>query len=171
MSTAEQGLKPTDSVSTAFLSAVLGITKRHIARLTHEGVLPKIAHGRYELAASVQRYMEHNARGQVARHTPEPSGDRVRDARARQIELRMAREDRAIITLPEALATVDEVAGEYLQSIGSLPARITRDPRERQRIEAICDTERLRVADRFAEKASALRSGVPANEADDEDDA
>jgi hypothetical protein len=164
-------MEPADLVSTAFLSEVLGLTKQGLARLSRENILPKVDRGQYELAASVQRYIDFKVRSEVSRSAPEPNGDRVKQARAAQIERRMAREDREIIALAEAVATVDEVAGEYLQSIGSLPARITRDPRERQRIEAICDAERLRLSDRFVKKARDLRSGGSADEADDEDDA
>ncbi|QKC91034.1 hypothetical protein EB230_23465 [Mesorhizobium sp. NZP2234] len=70
----------------------------------------------------------------------------------------------------EAVAALDRVTGDFLQAIGGLPARITREPRERQRIEAIIDTGRQRLSDKFDEMSNNLRAGLPDDEPDDEED-
>lgn len=152
------------------IAAVLNLTPQRIDQLVKEGVIEKSGRGRYPLVGSVHAYIR-SLKSAMDGQTKRATSNRAQEARAAEIERRMAREDREIITLAEAVASVDEVAGEYLQSIGSLPARITRDPRERQRIEAICDAERLRLSDRFVKASRDLRSGGSADEADDEDDA
>ncbi|MER9937430.1 hypothetical protein [Mesorhizobium sp. M0088] len=149
---------------------MLDLTPVRIDQLVREGHIPKLGRGRYPLEASVHGYIKF-LKGTIAGQTKSASSNRAQDARAAEIELRMAREDRRIVDMGEAVAALDKVTGDFLQSIGGLPARITREPRERQRIEAICDAERLRLSDRFAESAQALRSGLPADQADDEDDA
>ena len=83
----------------------------------------------------------------------------------------MMKEDREIVMLDEALAVQDELSGAFLDVLGGLPARITRDQKERRRIEAVCDEERDRLAKSFAEKAHALRTGDFDSEAFEEADA
>ena len=159
-----------EDVDRKTLASLLDLTTMRIDQLVREGHIQKSGRGRYPLEASVRGYIKF-LKGTIAGQTKSASSNRAQDARAAEIERRMAREDREIISLAEALTTIDEVAGEYLQSISSLPARITREPRERQRIEAICDAERLRVSDRFVKRSRALRTGGSVDEADDEDDA
>ena len=152
------------------IATVLNLTRQRIDQLVKEGFIEKSGRSRYPLVASVNGYVR-SLKQAMDGQTKRATSNRAQEARAAEIERRMAREDRDIITLAEAIGAVDEVAGEYLQSIGSLPARITRDPRERQRIEAICDAERLRLSDRFVKASRDLRTGGTADEADDEDDA
>lgn len=152
------------------LSAHLGISAKRIDQLVKEGFITKVGKGAYPFSESVQGYGR-SMKATIEGQTKNVSANRAQNARAAEIELRMAREDRKIIDLTEAVAALDRVAGDFLQTVGGLPARITRDPRERQRIEAICDAERLRLSDHFAQSAQALRSGLPPDQADDEDDA
>lgn len=152
------------------VAEVLNLTAGRVRAMTTEGVIAQSGRGRWKLLETIHRYVvfvkdenKHRSKGAAE--------SRVRDARAAEIELRMARTDREIIPIAEALATIDGVTGDYLQSISSLPARITREQNERRRIEAICDEERLRLSDYFSEKSSALRTGIPIAETDEEIDA
>lgn len=158
------------TVNAKGLAAVLGVTDRWVRDLEKQGVFKRQARGRYDLTECVPAYVEWRVKAEVTKQAP-PSGDRVRDARAAEIERRMAREDRKIIDIDEAFGVLDDVVGHFLQSISGLPAQITRNVSERRRIEAICDAERQRLATRFAEGLSALQTGDQAPDADDEDDA
>lgn len=160
----------TGTITTGQVAKLLMLSDERVRQLTVKGYLPKVSKGRYHLVAVVQGYIRFLK--DEERHSSKTAAEsRVRDARAAEIERRMAREDRKIIALDEAMAAHDHATGLYLQSISGLPARMTRNASERRRLEAICDTERQRLAARFAERASALRSGVDAFDADDEDDA
>jgi len=158
------------TVGRGTLAALFNLSENRVHAMTVEGILHHSARGRWKLIDSIHCYVAY-LREEQRNKTKGASETRVRDARASEIELRMARIDRDIVPLEEALATIDDVTGDYLQSISSLPARITREQNERHRIEAICDAERSRVADGILQKASALRTGVPFAEADAEDDA
>ena len=158
------------TITTGQAARLLMISDERVRQLTKMGYVPKAAKGRYNLVAVVQGYIKY-LKDDERRSSKSAAESRVRDARAAEIERRMAREDRKIIALEEAMTAYDFATGLYLQSISGLPARMTRNTSERRRLEAICDTERQRLATRFAEGASSVRTGVEAFDADDEDDA
>ncbi|MER9355542.1 hypothetical protein NKI61_19930 [Mesorhizobium sp. M0514] len=165
-----EGKVPANTIDTATAAKLIQVTPRYVRQLSTQGWFKQVARDRWSLIEVVQGYIA--CLKDEGRRTSKSAADsRVRDARAAEIERRLARDDRTAIDMGEAVAALDKVTGDFLQSIGGLPARITREPRERQRIEAICDAERLRLSDRFSESAQALRSGLPADQADDEDDA
>lgn len=157
-------------VSTKVAAEYLALTERRVQQLAAEGWVKPVGRGRWSLVEVIAGYVE-SIRAENAKKTKSAADSRVRDARAAEIERRMAREDRKIIALDEAMAAFDHATGLYLQSLSGLPARMTRNASERRRLEAICDTERERLSHRFAEGASALRTGVEAAGAEDEDDA
>lgn len=158
------------TITTSQAARLLMISDERVRQLTKAGFVPRAARGRYNLVALVQGYIRF-LKDDERRSSKSAADSRVRDARAAEIERRMAREDRKIIALDEAMAAFDHATGLYLQSLSGLPARMTRNASERRRLEAICDTERERLSHRFAESASALRTGVEAAGAEDEDDA
>jgi len=157
------------TITTTQAARLLMLSDERVRQLTKSGYVPTLAQGRYNLVAVVQGYIKY-LKDDERRSSRSVADNRVRDARAAEIERRMAREDRDIIMLDEAMAAYDFATGLYLTSISGLPARMTRNASERRRLEAICDGDRQRLADRFAEGASALRSGEAAVDADDEDD-
>lgn len=158
------------TINKAMVAMLLNVSQPRVAAMTSEGILHQSSRGRWKLIDAVHHYIAF-CKQETKSKTKGASETRVRDARAAEIELRMARTDREIIPIAEALATIDGVTGDYLQSISSLPARITREQNERRRIEAICDEERARLGDHFTEKSFALRTGIPIAETDDEVDA
>lgn len=153
------------------MAIALGLTMRRVQQLRDEGVLV-LAETRNQLKfpESVQAYLQFKIAG-VERQAQSSSADALRDRRAEEIAIKIAKQERDLIPLEEAVAAVDGMAGVFLESISGLPARMTRVPRERQRLEQICDEERLRLSDRFAERSTALRTGVDPSEADGEDNA
>lgn len=159
------------NVSLSALAALLGLTTRWVTKLVEAGTLPPPS-GRsaYDLDACVKGYIA-SLKATAERAKDTSSADKLRDRREQEIALRMATKERGLIPLDDAVAAYDYATGEYLTSVSTLPARITRNPRERQRIESICDAERLRLSDRFAKRGKALRTGEPVAEAGDEDDA
>lgn len=158
------------TITTAQAARLLMVTEDWIRQLSRNGYLAKAGRDSFNLVAVVQCYIKY-LKDDERRSSRSAADSRVRDARAAEIERRMAREDRDLIMLDEAMAAYDFATGLYLASVSGLPARMTRNASERRRLEAICDGERQRLADRFAEGASALRTGEAAIDADDEDDA
>jgi hypothetical protein len=95
----------------------------------------------------------------------------VQAARAREIEMRIAREDYKLIDLEEALAVLDEIVGGMKADFSGLAASVTRDQALRSIIEEKVDEIYKRHADALEQKARALRTSGAAVEADTEDDA
>ncbi|ESW91716.1 hypothetical protein X773_01165 [Mesorhizobium sp. LSJC285A00] len=162
-------LNADELVSTGFLADLLGISKQAIARLARTGVLSKASRGLFPLGESVRSYLDFKVAGEAARRGT-GSSDRVRDARATEIELRIAREERKLITMDECNGCLDQVVGGFITMLSVLPAQITKDIRERQRIETIIDAGRQRLSDKFDEMSNNLRAGLPDDEPDDEED-
>ena len=135
------------------------MTAPYITKLVHDGVLPREKHGWYRMVECNHAFIKYREEI-IARANQSTSADKLRDERAQEIRIKTAARERELIPLADALADGEEKAGLYLTSISGLPARITRNPRERQRIEAICDEERLRLSDRFAKQAKVLETGI-----------
>lgn len=170
MAAKKQAAEQPNTIDTAMAAALLKITPRYVRQISSQGWYKPAGRDRWNLIELVQGYIDF-LKDEGRRTSKSAAESRVRDARAAEIERRLAREDRTIIMLDEAMAFVDLISGDFLQSIGGLPARITREPRERQRIERICDAERLRLSDLYAERSRSLRTGQSAAHADAEDDA
>jgi hypothetical protein len=93
----------------------------------------------------------------------------VQTARASEIELRVARQERKIIKTEEALNFVDEVLGVLKADFDGTAASITRDQALRNQIEGKINEILTHAAERYEQKASALRAGGDASEADADD--
>jgi len=156
--------------STQDMAAVLGVTPRWLSKMVTDGIVPQVSRGRFKLGEVVQAYSVFLKQG-AEKNTGSISLDRLRDEKAKEIQLNRLRKDRALIDLDEALGVIDQVTGMFVSSLNGLPAQITGVPRERQRLDGIFDTERQRLADRFAEKREALRTGGAALDPESEDDA
>ncbi len=159
---------PTE-IGVKVLGEFLDLTERRIQQLVNEGVLPRSGHGTYPFKKAVAAF--YGAKLEAEKAHTESSADRLRDERAREIQVKTAVRERELIPLPEAVEHVEGMVGDLLTSISGLPARLTRNPRERQRFEAICDEERLRLSDRFGKRGKALEAGAAVAEAEHEDDA
>lgn len=165
--------KPTENdgiVNAETLGRLLMVTDRHVQRLAKEGVFETKGRGKYPMVPCIHAYIRH-LKEENKTQTRVAGDNRLRDARAKEIELRVAKSDRSIIDLSEAQDIVDKMAGAFLQSMVGLPARITRNVNERKRIENICDKVRKKLADRFAEISESVQSGVDAADALGEEDA
>ncbi len=160
-----------DVVTRTQLAEFLGLTPRRITMLTADGVFTPIGRGKLPFAASVAAYVAFKEQSVEAKVKGPTSQDRLRDQRSLELQRKMAREDRRIITLDEAVATIDKIVGFFLTSLSGMPARITRNAAERQRLEKIFDDERQRLANRFAKGRNDLRSGQQDDGPEAEDDA
>lgn len=157
-------------LSTKDMAEVLGITPRRLQILVKEGTVPSLGRGKFPLGEVVQAYATFLKEG-AERKTGTASLDRLREEKALDIQLTRQRKDRQLISIDEAIGVIDEVVGIFVASLSGLPAQITKVPRERQRLNGIFDTERQRLADRFAEKRSALLEDRAAADPAAEDDA
>lgn len=159
-------------VNTKQMAEFLDISSVWLNKMVQDGIITKHSRYEFDLKAVVHQFVAFRE-AHIKKRLGEQGSttDRIKEAKVAEIARRLAREDRELITLEEAINTFDEITGIFISTLSGLPARITTVPRERPRIEAICDEERQRLADRFSEKRSALRSGQQAADAEAEDDA
>lgn len=151
------------------LSGRMGLTTRWIFDLTKDGVFQQLEGKKYDLCAAMLAYGEYKVGKAVEKKAPSAT-DNLTKRKEDLIARRLAREDRTIIEMSEAMDTVDFITGAFNEAFSGLPARLTRDIQERKRIEAICDGVRTKLSEQFDEQRDALRSGKPAGEANPEDD-
>jgi uncharacterized small protein (DUF1192 family) len=132
---------------------LLMITPRHLQRLAAEGWIDKPARGQYATVSVVQGYIRW-LKDQNDRISQAASKNSARDARAREIELRIAEKQGSLISVDEHLAVIDEIIGTIRSEIDGLPARLTRDRDMRRSIEEELDAVLNRASRRLAETAT-----------------
>lgn len=152
------------------MAKCLGITARRLNQLVSEGVLGKEGRGKFPLSFNVKAYIDFKVQGEVSKLAPS-SADKLAQRREQALVRKMAREDRELIPMEESMEALEEVTGHFLTTLSTLPAQITRDLEERQRIEKICDAERSRLSGSFLETAQTLQQGCRTSEATTKDDA
>ncbi|GHB34026.1 hypothetical protein GCM10007094_23790 [Pseudovibrio japonicus] len=157
-------------VGSAEMAKCLGVTTRRLGQLVSEGVLRKEGRGKFPLAFNVKAFIDFKVQSEVSGLAPS-SADKLAQTREQALLRKMAREDREIIAMEEAMEALEDVTGEFLTTMSTLPAQITRDLEERSRIEKICDGERKRLAKSFVKTTQALQQGRRASSAQTEDDA
>lgn len=138
-------------------AALIMVTPRRLQQLTTEGWIKREGRGQYTIKDVVQGYIAFKD-DLLRKAEKNATENRIRDARAREIELRTAREEGALVPTEEAVAYTQAVVGELISRMNGLPAQITRDLDERRRIEAMLDRIRADVAAVIAEHGSVYRS-------------
>lgn len=160
-------------VSTADLAEILGVSARRVQQLGGARVFRKLSHGEWLLPECVQAYIEHKVKSETARQDRSDlkGADRLKDIKTRREELKLAREERELVPLIDAIFAMDRVAGEVALQVNNVPARFTRDLDERERLQVQIDDALQSVADRIAECGAALRADRDADPPAEEDDA
>jgi phage terminase Nu1 subunit (DNA packaging protein) len=164
------GQTASNEVDTQTAAALLKVTPRWIQQLAKDGWIKPAGRGKWPLVGLVQGYIDF-LKDENARKTKAAGNSELQRVRAREIELRIAKEDRSVIDLDEAIGAFEILCGEFNSIISGLPARITRNSRERQRIEAICDEERARLSKVLVKACDTARSGESFDPTGGEDDA
>ena len=138
---------------------LLMISEERIRQLQKQGYIPKAdRRGVVQIVGAGQGYLRY-LKDDERRSAKSAADSRVRDARALEIELRIAERSRDLIPLEDALADMAEFAAAVRSELAGLPARLTRIMDERQRIEMEVDGVLARLSERATEKAAALGSG------------
>lgn len=135
---------------------LLMISEERIRQLVKEGHVPRSEkRGYVQLVGTVQGYLRY-LKDEERRSSKSAADSRVRDARALEIELRIAERSRELIPVEDALTDMAEFAGLVRSELAGLPARLTRLIDERQKVETEIDALLVRLAQKADEKASAL---------------
>jgi hypothetical protein len=146
------------------------LSRVRLHELVKAGWIKQLAPNRFDTTEVVQGYIRF-LRDEERRGSKTATLSAVQTARAREIEMRIAREEHTLIALDEALDVLDEIIGGMKAEFDGLAASITRDPALRTTIEVKVDEIYRRHADGLEQKARALRTSGASLPADTENDA
>jgi phage terminase Nu1 subunit (DNA packaging protein) len=151
------------------IARLLMTTPRRVQQLVADGWIEKAGRNGYTIAGAVHGYIRF-LKDEQRRASKTASLSRVQDARAREIELRTARDEHVLMETAECITVVDEIVGGLRSEIAGVPARVTRDIELRRKIATEIDDIFRRTADRLEQRASELRaSGEAAVPVEDDD--
>jgi len=138
---------------------LLMVSGERVRQLVKAGYIAKpAARGRYNLVAVVQGYIRF-LKDEERRTSKSAADSRVRDARAREIEMRNDERMRKLIPAEDATAALDYLAGQVGEALGSIPARVTRDIELRRTIEAEVNAAKETIAKALAASADVVEKG------------
>jgi hypothetical protein len=140
-------------LTTETVGEFLDLGAERVRQLVKEGWISKDKSGGIRLGDAVRGYVKFLR----SRATRSASDSRVRDARAREIELRTAQRAHELCETEEAVALVDEIFGGLRSDLSGLPAMVTRDLEIRRAIEAAINTVLNKTAAKLEEQATSLR--------------
>jgi hypothetical protein len=155
-------------VTAAEAGARMGTSQQWVLELIKQGYVNRAPGGGVVLAEAMAGYIKW-LKDDQRRATKSGAESRVRDARAREIELRTARDEQELIPTEEAVAYAQTVVGALVSRLNGLPAQFTRDLDERRRLEAAIDGIRQEVATVMSEHGPGYRGLPDVVDADAED--
>lgn len=142
---------------------------RRIQQLVSEGWIQREANGKYRTIAVVQGYIKF-LKDVAERKNQNISENRVRDARARKLDIENARAEHDLVEFEEVSGLLDEIAGMLKSEFLGFPAAMTRDPTMRRKLESGIDAIFGRATARIAETLAALAATGAVVETDSEDE-
>lgn len=121
-------------------------SETHVLRLVKDGLLQKAGRGHYrpeDVARAALQFRE----GEDRRSSQTEEAKRVAVARAKEIELRTAREEGRLVPLESVQAVVSDILGTYRYELTGVPAASSRDLTVRAAIQQHLDDaiDRCRV--------------------------
>ena len=158
---------PAGTITLGQASRLLKISDERVRQLSQAGYFQRVTHGRYPLVGVVHGYLRY--RNDRREKVEQAASSPLSEAKLAAIERRMAREDRDLIAMDEALHAYDVAAGIYVDSLRSLPAQITNDPAERARLGAIVEIDVQRLERQFAAGRQRLVTGQDEAATEDEE--
>jgi phage terminase Nu1 subunit (DNA packaging protein) len=155
---------PGTLVTLEVAAQLIMVTPRWIQKLSKDGWIVRPDRGKYSLIGVVQGYVNF-LKDENRRASKSAADSRVRDARAREIELRVARLQADLIPYSEHVAILDEILGTIRAAMEGAPARITRDLAVRDELKGVIHETLDKASRRLAQAAdehAALGTAVAA---------
>lgn len=136
----------------------LDLSRVRIVQLVDEGALPRNKDGSFDLDACRVAYIRY-LRSEDRRGAKSATASRVQEARAKEIELRTAREEARLIPLDDVSAAIADILGTYRSELSGVPAAASRDLAVRAEIEKQLNDAIERCRKRFDQVSDDLRAG------------
>jgi hypothetical protein len=148
----------------------LDLSRVRIVQLVKEGVLPRHPDDSFDLDACRLAYIRY-LRSEDRRGAKSATASRVQEARAKEIELRTARDEGRLWDADAAEAAFTDILGAFRSELGGVAAGSTRDLPTRAEIEKQLNDAIERCDARFANAAASLRTGAEGDMEGEETDA
>lgn len=147
------GTAPLDQIA-----RLLMMTPQRVTQLVTAGYIPRSARGVYPVVGAVQGYIRFLK--DTERNSTKSAGEnRVRDARAKEIEMRIAEKNRDLIPIEDAEGALDHCMAAVVAELSGFSSRVTRDKPLRRMIDKELNEARHRMATALGASAAALRTG------------
>lgn len=140
-------------VSTTELCALADLSKQRISQLEGAGIIRRNAKDTWPLQATM-RALFTDARARSAAHS-EAKG-RMEIARAKALELKVAREEGKVAPLQEWFDSLTTIIGKVVVALDAFAPRLSRNVEERRRVDDLIRELRTNVADWLAAEATRL---------------
>jgi hypothetical protein len=150
--------------STPEVAEIWGVSATRVQQIAREGNLAPVRKNAWDKDA-VSRLFVRFWRDENRRVSATAAETRVRDARARDIEVKTQERERLLIPTVEAQAAVDGFWGIVRTELAGLAAQCTRDRNWRRVIEDSVNDSLKRIANRCGEIGRALVSGATLGDA------
>jgi hypothetical protein len=165
---ADGGEKPRGTIlSVSQVASLTGRSTQWVHQLVKAGFIPKEGHGKYTLVGIIRGIIAYYEDLQ-SKNQKTAAASRATDARTREIELRIKERSRELIPLEDARAELADWSSAVRAEFQGLPARYTRDMKERRRLEQEIDGAFERLSRRTSEAEQALAAGEGAVSAEPE---
>ena len=151
-----------DMITLDVAGRLLMIGPERIRQLNKAGYVPIPKRGFTTIVGAVQGYIRF-LKDEDRKQTKSGASERASDARAREIEQKIAERDRRLIPIEDAEFAMDTLVGVVNGEMDGMAARITRDVALRRLIEADVHGAKNRIADGLAEGKRAARTGRDAD--------
>lgn len=158
-------------LTTAQAAILLEIGPERVRQLVKSGHIEKRGKDQVPLVSAVRGYISF-LKDEARRSSKSASASRVQDARARQIELKNAKEEAKLIEIEEHEQLFIECFGMVKSKLLGLPARVGgQDMALRREVETEINAVLNACADQFEKGTVAIKETGSAVEADAGDDA
>jgi hypothetical protein len=157
-------------ISLIALARHLDLSRQWVGKLSKAGVLPKLPDGTFDLDKSRIRYIRH-LRDESRRSNKTDAAARALEARARQLELRLAKEEAELIEIGAVEEMIGDIVGTFNSEMVGVPAACSRDLELRNKIEDQLNGVITMCQRRFDKAIAALSRGEDAIANDAETDA
>lgn len=155
------------TISVGDAAKLLMVDERWIQKLAADNWIQKAAPGRYGTVSVVQGYIRF-LKDSHAKQSQNASANKLRDAKARAVEIANSKDENRLVDIEEVEAVIDELLTLIRSGCEGVPASVTRDRAFRDKIEGAINDVFTRAVARVRETLSALRSSGAALDSDPE---
>lgn len=155
---AKPKISPDQTVTTTVAAETIGVTPAWLGKLEAQGVVEKVARGRWDLVNVVQGYIRW-LKDDARRSSKSAAQTRSQEIRAKREELALAKEERALIPADQVNEVMDFISSKIRSEFAGMPTSFTRDMSLRKKLETDVDARLNRIADAFEKAADVVEKG------------